>query len=293
MTLSATIPLTKAPSLYLVPKVKYAVGFEYDRAVPEAWERSLWTIAPPSNFVSWLKITWWAGDVWEPVQRYGIWQMRHPKFIKNRPDLIAELRGPSPRAAGHYCADGHCKCRMKLNAWRCCANRGSLTCKQAKHPHQIDYAQWKLFQETGHYGTRWWCIQGEHGGHRHRLTPIEAKVSRLNKGPSDTPAPGDLPFAEYDQRTFHKVAQLDRVRMWKGVAEYAERNHATMDAEEQAEATQARTALWHWLESQVKQTVDKIGRSGALALKEAAPRVLGKQAPLNEDAIQEDFIHGE
>lgn len=271
--------LAAATGVEEAPKVRYAVNFEYSRDVPEAWERSLWTIAPPSNFLSWLKLRWESGDQWEPIQRWMIWQMRHPKFV--RPDLLAELKGPSPRSKGHYCGAGYCLCPVKKNAWRGGAAR------------QIDYAQWKLFQETGHYGTRWWCIQGSHGGHRHRLTPIEAKISRINRGPSDTPAPGDLPYADYDLRTFRKVAQLDRVRMWKGVAEYAERNHDTMDQEEQDEATQARWALWQWLESQVKQSVDGMGKIGANALKDAAPRLLDDPNPIDEEKIQEDFIHGD
>src|SRR3990167_2114432 len=253
------------------------VGLEYDRPVPEAWERAAWSVAPPSNFLSWLKLVWEPGDVWEPVERWMIYQMRAPRFV--RPEMLKELRGPSPRSTGHYCAPGYCECAIKKNGWRDGAAR------------MIDYAQWRLFQNTGHYGTRWWCIQGDQGGHRHRLDRIEAKVSRLHNGPDDTPAPGDLPYADFDSRAFHKIVQLDRVRMWKGVTHYLHRNHAQMDAEERDEGERAQWAMWGWLESQVKQTVDKIGKSGAEILKDAAPRVLGKSTtPLDEDTIQRDFI---
>lgn len=253
------------------------IGLEYDRPVPEAWERAVWSIAPPSNFLTWLKLDWWAGDLWEPVERYGIWQMRHPRLV--RPEVLRELRGPSPRSTGHYCAPGWCTCALKANRYIGGAAR------------LIDYGQWKLFQETGHYGTRWWCIQGDAGGHRHRLDKTEARISRIYGGPSDTPAPGDLPYADFDRRTFAKVAQLDRVRMWKGVTDYVHRNHDQMDAEERDEGERANWAMWGWLESQVKRTVDKIGLSGANALKDAAPRVLGKpEHTMDEDAIQQDFI---
>jgi hypothetical protein len=256
------------------------VGLEYSKPVPEAWERAVWSIAPPSNFLTWLKIVWEPGDVWEPVERYMIYQMRAPRLC--RPEILAALRGPSPRSTGHYCAQGYCLCAMKANRWR-----GGAT-------SMIDYAQWRLFQATGHFGKRWWCIQGDQGGHRHQLDQIEAKVSRIFGGPSDTPAPGDLPYADFDLRTFRKVAELDRVRMWKGVTDYTMRNHATMDAEEKDEGERARWALWSWLESQVKQTVQKIGHKGANALKDAAPRTLGKPVHhLDEEAIQQDFIQGE
>jgi hypothetical protein len=253
------------------------VGLEYDRPVPEAWERAVWAVAPPSNFLSWLKIVWEPGDAWEPIERWMIYQMRPRRLI--RPEVLAELQGPSPRSTGHYCAPGYCMCAMKRNGWRGGAAK------------LIDYMQWKLFQQTGCLGSRWWCIQGDQGGHRHRLDKIEAKVSRLHNGPSDTPAPGDLPYADFDLRTFRKIAELDRVRMWKGVTDYVDRNHATMNAEERDEGERAQWAMWSWLESQVKQTVDKIGKSGANALRDAAPRHLGKPvAPTDEEAIQQDFI---
>ena len=253
-----------------------SIGLEYSRSIPEAWDRALWAIAPPSQFVTYLRLGWWSGDVWQPIERYGIWQMRHPRFV--RPDVLAELRGPSPRSAGHYCAVGYCGCRTKFNAWYGGAAR------------QIDFAQWQLFQETGHYGTRWWTIQGDQGGHRHRLDRVEARVARIHGGTGDTPRPGDLPYAEFDQRTFWKIAALDRVRMWKGVTEYVHRNNDQLNAEEREEGLAAQRALWSWLESQVKRTVDTIGSSGAKTLKEAAPRVLGKPTPLDEDAIHEDFV---
>lgn len=268
-----------------------SVGLEYTRALPEDWERSVWTIAPPSNFLTWLKIVWEPGDAWEPIERWMIYQMRSVRLMLTPKNgrvsghalaLVKELRGPSPRSTGHYCAPGYCMCAMKANQWRGGAAR------------LIDYAQWRLFQETGHFGTRWWCIQGDHGGHRHRLDQTEAKVSRIYGGPSDTPAPGDLPYADYDLRVFRKVAEQDRVRMWKGVTDYVDRNHATMDAEERDEGERARAALWSWLESQVKHTVQKIGLSGAQALKDVAPRVLGKPVHhLDEEAIQQDFIQGD
>ena len=261
-----------------------AVGLEYSRSLPEEWERRLWTIAPPSNFTTYLRLRWEPGDRWEKIERWMIWQMRHPRFV--RPEVLKELRGPHPRSTGHYCSsDSFSQCGARL-------------CKT--HPNRwvggaarlIDRAQWELFQETGHYGTRWWCIQGDHGGHRHRLDRTEARVARImTKGHvTDTPAPGDLPYADFDSRTFVKVAALDKVRMWKGVTDYVYRNHATMDAEERDEGQAAQRALWSWLESQVSRTVDKIGAAGVRALRDAAPRVLDKPKPLDEDAIQQDFV---
>lgn len=249
------------------------VGFSYERKMPrEEWERDLWTIAPPSEHLSWLKLWHVTGDAWEPVDRWFIFQMRAPKLIANRVDLLKELRGPHPRSTGRY--------DEKMKMWRGGAAR------------QINRDQWDLFQATGHYGTPWWVIEGENGGYRYRLDKIESKISRLHGGPADTPIPGSLPYAEWDRRVFWKVAERDRVRAWKHVTDYSLRNHDQMDAEEEAEACHARELTWNWLESQVKQTVDKIGKSGCSALaeyqrNETATKDEGRQ---DLDRMQQDFI---
>lgn len=250
------------------------LGFSYDRrSVPEEWERALWSIAPPSQFLTWLKLRFVCGDPWEPVGRWIIYQMRAPRLIANRLDLLAELRGPHPRSTGHYDA--------KLKMWKGGAAR------------QISRDTWELFQETGHYGKPWWVIQGDQGGHRYQLDKIESKISRMNGGPSDTPAPGDLPYADFDRRTFSKILQLDRVRMWKHVTDYASRNHAQMDAEDEQEATLARQALWGWLGTQVKKTVDTIGHAGCMALKDAQRNETATkdEGRVDLDRMEHDFIH--
>lgn len=249
------------------------LGFSYDRPpLPEHWERELWHIAPPSQFVTWLKLRYVTGDPWEPIGRWCIYQMRHPRLIANRVDLLKELRGPHPRSTGHY--------DERFKMWRGGAAR------------QVSRDTWELFQETGHYGKLWWVIQGYEGGHRYQLDKIESKVSAMMGGPKDTPVPGDLPYAEWDRRVFRKIVQLDRVRMWKHVTDYTLRNHETMDAQDHEEARMAREALWGWLGTQVKSTVDKIGKSGCVALKEAARNetMTKDEGRLDLEAMERDFI---
>lgn len=249
------------------------LGFSYDRPpLPEQWERELSHIAPRSNFLTWLKLRYITGDPWEPIGRWCIYQMRAPRLIENRVDLLRELRGPHPRSTGFF--------DEKLGMWRGGAAK------------QVSRDTWELFQETGHYGKLWWVIQGHQGGHRYVLDKIESKISRLNGGPGDTPAPGNLPYAEWDRRVFSKIVQLDRVRMWKHVTDFASRNHEQMDAEDEQEAQMARAAMWGWLESQVKSTVETIGKSGCMALKEAARNetMTKDEGRMDLEAIQRDFI---
>ena len=257
------------------------IGVEFQRPVPESWEQDLGLIAPPSNFVSWLKLRWEPGDPWEPIERYVVWHMRHPRFV--HPGILRELRGPHPRSTGHYCADGWCACAIKKGCWAGGAAR------------QIDRAQWELFHETGHYGTRWWVLQGDAGGHKHRLDKWESKISRMHGGSADTPVPGQLPYADWDQRAFLKIVHRDRVRTYKHILDYCARSHDQMDAEERDEELRVREQLWSWLESQVKRTVHDIGHSGAVALKDAAreaappPR---SQVELSDEQVHQEFIEG-
>lgn len=265
--------------------MRLSVGMEYDRTPPEAWERSIWSVAPPSEHLSWLKLRWEPGDPWDPINRWVIWQMR-PRWMVHHPSFDPlrrrELMGPSPRSEGHFCTkrSGYppCPCRRKTEKWRFGAAR------------TIDRAQWKLFQDTGCYGTRWWVIQGDTGGHRHRLDLIEQKVARFHGVSGDTPRPGDLPYADYDMRTFKKILDADRVLAWKGTIAFYERPDVVMDEEERKIEQQAGELLWGWLESQVKQTNFEMTRAERQALIDAAPRIVGSRDTLDTDGIKHDFI---
>jgi hypothetical protein len=256
--------------------VKAEVLFEHDRTAPREWGEMLAVIAPPSNYLTSLHIRWEPGDRWDPIQRWMIWQLRPPQFV--RKDVLAELRGPDPRSKGHYCAPGYCLCNMKTNTWR--GGAAGL----------IDREQWKLYRETGCYGTRWWCVQGHNGGHRHRLDETESRTSLLFGGKSDTPVPGELPYADFDYRTFHKVAEMDRVRAWKMVIRYCDRNHDQMDAEEFEAKKEAQTLLWGWLSSQTSRSLDSISRKDWAEFREAVPRGVGQKDTTNYEQIQQEFI---
>ena len=256
--------------------MKIKVGLERTKEVPVAWHNALWTIAPPSEKLSWLFLRWEAGDTWEPIERWCIWQMRPLHLV--RPEIIKELKGPDPRSTGHYCAAGACMCELKSNAWRGgCAGL-------------IDRQQWLTYRETGCYGTRWWFIQGDQGGHKHRLDETESRVSKLFGGPVDTPCPGDLPYADFDLRTFRKIAQMDKVRCWKGMASYLERKHDQMDAEEHEAKVEAQKLLWSWLESQTMKPLESITRKQWSDFREAIPRVAGMKDTTQYEEIQRDFI---
>lgn len=253
--------------------------YEHQRPVPAGWANLLAAHFPRRDDTSSLLIRWEPGDPWEPVQRYCIWHVLPLKLIANRRELAKELQGPHPRSTGHYCASGWCPCPVKANRYI----GGACGI--------IDRATWELFHETGLYGRRYWMIQGTTGGHRHRLDTIERKIARIKTGHADTPAPGDLPYADFDGRVLAKLIEADKLRIWKHYLDFTRRNHAQMDAEQRALEIEGNRLIWNWLDGQVDAAVTKMGQAGRKTLAESAHRQLAQgDKHFDYDKIEEDFI---
>lgn len=260
-----------------------AVGIDYTRTPPEAWERALGRLAPPSERLSWLKLAWLASDTElirhrehgqvlnvtkriVPIERWVIYQMV-PHRATPSSVWAPEQRVLFDRAAKRFVTDP----RYPLQLYR----------------ENMSRYQWELFLATGQYGQLLWVIQGSHGGHRRRFDRIEQKVLQLNGLPTDPPAPGDLPYADFDRRVLEKLAELDRVRFWKKAIDYCERS---TDDEERAAEQHFRGNLWQWLESQVEQHVDKNAQAWRKII-EDAPRVHVTKAPgFDLDEAKHEFI---
>lgn len=253
-----------------------------ERKLDPIWERRIADAFPRSESVSWLCVRWEKGNPWEPINRWVVWHMRHPSLIKNREGLIEELRGPAPRSTGHYCATGWCECAEKMGRWF-----GGAA-------FQIDQQQWELFQETGCYGTRWWIVQGSEGGHRHRLDRVEARIAKLMGGESDTPAPGDLPYADFDYRAYEKIVLADKVREWKQVSDWCARKSETLNAEETAAEIEANKLLWEWMGAKTKRRIETLSSAEKAAIWATQPTGLGKVSKdkrMDYEKLEESFIN--
>lgn len=215
-------------------------GVVWDRHVPAEWVDRLNTVVLPGDGPSWLILRWEPGEAWWPVERWALWQVRSRAVTAELyPEALADLDGPNPRATGHACVPGWCGCKRHRNRW---------VPKDGHGPAVIDYWQWRLYHETGGadgglYGTRWWCVQGEDGGHRWSLSKPEQQIRALRGESPDVPWAGALPYAPFDERVVNAIMAEDRVRRglvlaqdYKQARAQVARQQAAMDAAKAAAA---------------------------------------------------------
>lgn len=173
------------------------------RTIPAGWESRLAEISPPTNLVKYLKLVHEEGYPWEPVDRFLIYEMLPARFMEEKNGqeslislVLEQLQHPVPPSemGGYYDHALH----------EYVPNPDCLITTRA----------WNLYRETGCWGRPFWVIQGDRGGHKWEFSEIEKKTLRLNNLPAEAPAPGDLPFAEFDERV---VEQLQRLDMLKGI----------------------------------------------------------------------------
>lgn len=265
--------------------------FRYDPPVSREtiarWQAALDELFPPCDRLSRLLIRWEPGDAWQPIQRFIIWQAEDVSQLAIPPLIKAALNGPHPRSTGHYCSSGidphtnapWCMCAIKRNGWKGGAN-----------PF-LDRATWELYRETGYFGRRWWTIQGEKGGHRFLWGPneYESKLSQMAGGPAQTPAPGDLGFAPFDQRVLERLAPLDKVRAWSMMLDYADRNADQLDAEEDAEALAIRAALWKHVDWGIEEAWEVGGSAFKQYLRELGRAPVGQTDDFDYEFAEQQF----
>lgn len=188
---------------------------------------------------------------------------------------LAELKGPHPRSQGHICIEGgKCLCENKANRWV------GGPCRL------IDLGTYELFRETGRYGRRWWVVQGSKGGHRYRLSEAERTVWRTLTGTDDTPIPGELPYAPFDQRVLRQISGMDQMTKWLAVMSYGHKNVYQLDREERQEVEMAKNAVAKWFGNQMEEVADEYGSLLKRVTEDFTPTRLN---PAIEQSVMQDY----
>lgn len=237
--------------------------FLYEREPDPKWQADLNRIAPPGDRVNWLKIHWFPGEPYEPIQRWAVWEivvnpLQHVKtpdeaqFVK---DVLADLNGPDPKTDGRWFYDED----LGQDRWFSNSNVSQV---QQKIYHEIGGGQ-KIPHLT-------WIIQGSNGGHLWKLGPADRAVLaefRADADQVDTPLPGDLPYADYDERVSSRLAERDRLRRWKQGLGWDDRGYTKTAAglyvrQDRHEAEkQYRLGLMKWLDAQIEDAFQDVSRS--------------------------------
>lgn len=223
------------------------------------WQRQLESVIPKTDQLSHLRIEWEPGYPWQPKGRYVLWQMspirkKITKFDANgkphlvdvlaiHEDLYKALAGPSPMSTGHACFDDWCECVMKHKRW--------VGGPPSSVPG-VDLKAWELYQQTGHFGRRWWVIQGENGGHRYALSSDEKRLMRAMANGVDPVVPKicDLPYAPFDNRVLMHVRRYDKLASHKYRRDFGYRTGADVAQDSQEIKEHAARLLMEHLSAQ-------------------------------------------
>jgi hypothetical protein len=263
--------------------------FRYDPPVsPETlarWQARLDEESRVAERKGRLLIRWEAGEAWEPIQRFFLWQAVDPRHVEIEPWIRKALNGPHPRSTGHWCASGvdprtgarYCDCLLKRNRWVGGATR------------LIDRATWEIHRETGLYATRWWVIQGDSGGHRYRWGQDEPQVTiaQVKKLPTRPPYAGDLPYAPFDERVVQQIRKERRAAFLLQQLEDAHSRADALTAEETQAAQSAAKAVWDWADEEATRLWEE---EGANRLPHYFAETYGRVRPGTKTAITQERI---
>lgn len=229
--------------------------FRWDAPVSHSewrdFQDDLNALVEPSDNVSWLYARWEAGDRWEPVQRWMLWQVVP---LHATPDYILDaLKGPHPRSTGHYCSgrlEDKCWCAFEnpqyepRNRWI-----GGPT-------RFISRQEWDIYREIGRYARPWWVVQGDNGGHRKVLAHWEQMALAQVDVDWSPPLAGDLPYAPLDARVLRWVKHYD---LMGKVGAFYNRNADVMEQEEARNKLAAAKVYAAWVTQQSESFWDEAG----------------------------------
>ena len=201
--------------------------------------------------IPWLKLVWFAGESYEPIGRWAIYEM-YPELEHTPDEILADLKGPSPRDPGNG--------RWKEDD----TVPQHLGGKRWVSDSTVSLQQWNLFREFNCYPRLFWIVQGKYGGHKWVLSPEEQSFLKLRGHKlTDTPAPGDLPYAKFDQRVMVQLREYDRLYKYDKTLSWEKRakdkNRAIVLLQEQRDEDlqKFRHQLDRWLTAQVMEVVDE------------------------------------
>ena len=248
-----------------------AVRYGWDAAGPTpdpAWQRELDRIAPRTEYGhDWLLLRWEPGDFWDPIERWTLWTMRPESRIDT--GKLRMFYGPNPRSLNQY---------------------DERTGRLIVHDNTIgiSYQSWSLFQQYHCEARLYWIIQGSAGGHLKQFDDVQTALSIMSGGPEQPPIPGELPYAEPDNRVWEKIRALDVVMKFGDILEPNLTDHtrrAMLKRREREQILEMARQLSKWMDSQVEESLDLSWGQSKTIRENAMPGL----RPLDGDEVEESF----
>ncbi len=188
------------------------------------WQKRLREASPHADNMSYLHLVWEPGWTWEPVGRIMLFDCFPP--LATDPVWFEEYaKGDPSKTLTHD------------------PITGALTQQSL-----VTGTQFRVFQETGRHSRPFFVVQGSNGGHKVYFSDAEKKLMRSRGYPDTLPAPGELPYAEFDNRTIDHIHRYDKLRRANGNA----KRMAELSMGQETELLrQNRKELLAWLEEQI------------------------------------------
>lgn len=289
MALADLLARFRRPAPTRRPSRAYGPTLDYARRPEPGWQAALdaATLVGDGSQVGRLVLQWVAGDPWQPVHRWFLFQCQPWAYV---PEAVRrELRGPHPRTDARLeyvprVIDGRTQLRPAVRGGPC---------------RLIDRTQWvlhrQLARETGRlvFPRYCWVIQGDRGGHPFQVSDSEQQQRRAQGLPADVPAAGDLPYAPFDGRV---LAALERYDLWRwahGLGDPQTAAAAARIARQDAAERDALRTLWATKEAVAAEVADGLAhaaRRDGLHYHRWTP--VGAAAPrVDYDALREAYLH--
>lgn len=206
---------------------------EWSREFPAASRQALREISPVSTVHSWLEPRWF--PMRDPDRsRWVLYECVHESLIPaDEQDIVSMLGGCPP-------------------------SRMPDPNRRAVRLQFVDDWQCAMYRTHRVWARPCWVIQGPAGGHAVVYAEAEQQLLQLKGLPTDPPAVGELPYADFDQRTVRQLRQRNRLIQLGNNLDALKRSgsDAAIAAERDAHLKQYRAAYLAHLEAQMAPCVD-------------------------------------
>lgn len=225
---------------------------DFARTPDPRWQQLLDESFPAHTNVGRLVVAWEAGDRWQPIHRWVVYQVQPWHLMDQFSRDI--LNGPHPRTGADAvpeevegttdAGDVH---RAALRGVTLQVGEPIIRYRvNGPHFRGIDRQRWELHHQLKAQGIvglprRFWVVQGPDGGQPFKLSQSEESLwqaeGRMHY------AAGDLSYAEFDVRTIRAMESYDLWQFGHGVGAGQSHVTATLKRAQHLETQQRRLAL--------------------------------------------------